>query len=424
MMKPGTQATTVVAKPVEGQARQVPRNCSRGDRVGRRASRSFDGGRLAGVWEPIVRGELAARAWSAIDAIADALAEHDEPAADLAVFWAYLATVRDDQLTHTRAARAMERFTASFAGGYASPALYDGLAGAGWAAAHIASESDELLAAIDAQLVGTLRAWRGPFDLVSGVAGLGVYFLERESEAARIGRGLVVDRLAAYAEQDEQGARWRTAPEWLPADVRTAWPSGRYDCGLAHGVPGVIAVLARIAARVDAPANAVELRDEALRWLSAQRIDDRLPAYVLGEQRTHARIAWCYGDAGIAAALLGVTAMTPTRWIDRPSKDALVRDDGLCHGAAGLAHLANRLFQHTHEDSYRVAALAWLAHFFEYQRVGEGVGGFGHEPDGVHKATILCGSTGVGLVLLALVSELEPSWDRALLCEPFVTTKP
>src|SRR3954452_6230771 len=53
----------------------------------------------------------------------------------------------------------------------------------------------------------------------------------------------VVDRLAERAERTPGGCTWFTPPELLPQWQRELCPKGYYNLGLAHGVPGVIAVL-------------------------------------------------------------------------------------------------------------------------------------------------------------------------------------
>src|SRR5579863_6744283 len=92
------------------------------------------------VWEPISTGEQADRVWRVLAEIEDALADCGAPAGDLAVFWTYIASVRDDDASAARAAAASARFVAEVERGYARPALFEGLAGAGWAAAHVASD--------------------------------------------------------------------------------------------------------------------------------------------------------------------------------------------------------------------------------------------------------------------------------------------
>ncbi len=107
----------------------------------------------------------------------------------------------------------------------------------------------------------------------------------------------------------------------------------------------------------------------------------------------------------------------------RPESTALIRDAGLCHGAAGLGHLFNRLYQSTGEERFAGAARFWFERTLRFQQRGEGVAGFqawevnpetkvpGWRPE----AGFLEGATGIGLALLGAISGVEPAWDRVLL---------
>jgi len=188
-------------------------------------------------------------------------------------------------------------------------------------------DAEDPLAEIDAALLRYLdhSPWTADFDLIRGLAGFGVYALERLPRPSAIAcLTKIVDRLAETAEHGPQGTTWHTAPELLPDWQRKIFPGGYYNLGVAHGVPAVVAMLGATAAaagRVGAagdPAAAAlagrarSLAEGALRWLLAQQLPpgeaSRFGSTFSPEtppQRS--RLAWCYGDPGIAAALL-VTA--------------------------------------------------------------------------------------------------------------------
>ena len=99
-----------------------------------------------------------------------------------------------------------------------------------------------------------------------------------------------------------------------------------------------------------------------------------------------------------------------------------VTDAGLCHGAAGLGHLFNRLYQATDDETLAEAARFWFRYTLELRRPGEGVAGFpswrSNRDGGMSwqaDAGFLTGASGVALALLGAVTTLEPSWDRVLL---------
>ena len=418
------------------------------------------------AWEPVLDGRLADEAWAAVRAIADHL-DDAEPAhrvpVDAALFWAYAAGALDDDASQARFAEATDRLFDHIERGFRSLALHGGLAGAGWVLTHI-SDTDEDLAAglreIDAGLIAHLEEvpWRDNYDLIGGLVGLGVYFLERQrgtdaNSQPGITRGLalVVEQLAALAQPAAGGVTWHTAPEIIPWH-RDRWPTGYYNLGVAHGVPGAIALLGAVAA-LPAPelaavaARARELCEAATRWLRTQRlspdpvgrfssmIDSASPGAAAGPPE-RARTAWCYGDPGIAATLWAAAAhlgADAAEWRElarevaaRPFELCRVADPNFCHGAAGLAHLCNRFYQASGEPEFRDAAHRWYERALAMRRPGEGIAGFTTQRSPITEGgslvlrasqELLDGATGVGLVLLAGLRDEEPGWDRLVLCD-------
>lgn len=268
-------------------------------------------------WEPILDGALADEARASIDDVARALAERVPLygcETDVAVFWAYLAGALD----HDWVAASYERACSALCdtlSAHRSLALHGGLAGAGWALAHISDDgsADQLLADVDDALLHALAVerWTLDYDLIGGLVGYGVYFVERliSSEAPTALHGLrrVVDHLLAISEDTGEGIAWYTDPALLPTWQRETFPDGYFNCGLAHGVPGVIALLGRVAA-LECEQRAHRLCLDAMRWMRAQMLRDdakgRYPEARRREERSDrpARTAWCYGDPGVAIA--------------------------------------------------------------------------------------------------------------------------
>src|SRR5262249_36346357 len=129
-----------------------------------------------------------------------------------------------------------------------------------------------------------------------------------------------------------------------------------------------------------------------------------------------ARLAWCYGDPGVAIALLSAAgSVAEPAWeheaiaIGRRAAQRLpeksgVRDTGLCHGAAGLGHLFNRLFQATGEPQFGDAAQYWFKQTLAMRRPGHGIAGYqawgpgeGGDLTWVTEPGLLTGATGIAL---------------------------
>src|SRR5262249_41487720 len=140
------------------------------------------------------------------------------------------------------------------------------------------------------------------------------------------------------------------------------------------------------------------------------------------------------GDLSVAAALLvaGRCAGLPAwereglaiarRAAGRPPEESGVRDAGLCHGAAGVGHLFNRMYQATGGPTLGAAARSWFRRTLAMRRPGRGVGGYqafrpdlGADAAWVDDPGILTGAAGIALALLAAITPVEPAWDRSLL---------
>ncbi len=325
-----------------------------------------------------------------------------------------------------------------------SASLYWGFTGIAWVTQHIfASEEmaedldvlDEAVAALvegDADDVG--------FDMMDGLAGLGLYALERlPRPLARRTVERVVGLLEARAQRDAHGVYWRCAVHQLQPSTRRSYPQGFVMPGVAHGVAGAIGFLAAACeAGVVAPARLRPLVTAAVAWLRAQQADEGRFSFELvpGKPVLPARDAWCHGAPGIPAMLWragrafaepgwSAQALTTARaTAAHAPEDTGAGDAGLCHGAAGLAHMFNRLYQASGDELLGASARAWCERTLAMRTPGQGHGGFlAFEPgrDAAHPWQVdpglLLGSAGVALALLAACSDVEPRWDRLLLLD-------
>ena len=140
-----------------------------------------------------------------------------------------------------------------------SPAMFGGLAGlafAAWSLSRGATRYRNLLATLDDALVPQVTAqanglaWPtidgmpfGQFDVISGLAGIGAYLLLRCEQLAALESTLRA--LVVLANDTGSRPRWWT-PSHLLGDEETAalYPHGNLNCGLAHGIPGPLAMMA------------------------------------------------------------------------------------------------------------------------------------------------------------------------------------
>jgi lantibiotic modifying enzyme len=415
-------------------------------------------------WSPILDGEAAVEAEAAVTAVIEAIGDAPLPQAGaglasgeagVALLFDYLDRVRPGAGYGEIAAERLERAIDALASSAHNPSLFSGFTGVSWVVEHLQGGAAEAEDAdgedanedVDAALLLHLRQtpWAYDYDLIGGLVGYGVYALERLPRPSAVAcLELVVERLAELARPRPGGLTWNTPPDQVPEPNRPWYPAGLDNLGVAHGAPGVIAVLARICASGVAAEPARSLLAGAVPWLLAQRLppgESSVFPYAVGPElkARPARTAWCYGDAGIAVALLlAGRAVGEPAWeheglalaravARRPAESCGVADAGLCHGAAGLGHLLNRLYQATGDPELLEAARAWFGRALGYREPGRGVGGFlalTPPPDDFEQlvwneeAGFLAGSAGVALALLAATSGVDPAWDRVLLTSP------
>lgn len=414
---------------------------------------------LAGAgtsWHPLLAKDARVRALNVVDEIAERIdacradmagdVSLSAGAAGLAVFYAQLerAGRGGEQTAGSLLDEAMHGVATQPLG----PSLYAGFTGVAWAVEYAFDALERVedpLGEVDGTLVRALERadWdRAPYDLIYGLVGIGVYALARWPRASSGDMLALVSRhLANRAQRTSDGAYWWTPPELLLGPRRTLSPRGVVDLGVAHGMAGIIPLLAH-AGRLGAGGPvAAELADAAATWLLRHTVSDEVggrtvPAFVGTESDARpARSAWCYGDPGVSATLVlaaaeggcfwaGPAQQLSVRAADRPDRSCGVVDAGFCHGAAGLAHLFNVMYQLTGEPALRSAATTWLDRTLDSVSTalrrdgGLTMGQAPHLP--WNGLGLLEGLAGIALVLLAASTPVPPSWDAMFL----VSTSP
>lgn len=406
-------------------------------------------------WRPILEGSLRTQAEASAREVIAALSQSDIEldgglaggSAGLAMLFAYAGRAWEDAALLDRARSALERSADTLSDQVLGPGLYGGFTGIAWAHSHLESllygESEEDSGAeLDdaAVLLLQQKPWYREYDLVSGLVGFGVFALERlPRPRAAQALELIVERLDETSETTPQGITWHTRPYLLPPHQRVENPDGYHNLGLAHGVPGIVALLAAIVARGLGGAAARRLLDGGFEWLTSQRLpEDRPGCYAVSSESARekpaTRLAWCYGDAGIAAALLAgadqlghgpmraLALEVGRKGARRTAETAGVVDAGVCHGAAGLVHVFNRMYQATDETLFLEAARTWTARTLELRTEGPSIAGyaawellddgkFGWTP----QAGLLTGAAGIAAAFLAATSPVASDWDRFLM---------
>lgn len=281
------------------------------------------------------------------------------------------------------------------------------------------------------------------FDHISGLTGLAALLASPDAKPVA-DYDTLCEALTALIEivlapGDPRG--WFTPPQLVQGEwMKNTFPRGNYNCGLAHGVTGILAVLSlswRDGARLPGQDDAIRV---ASNWLLAQRLRDpwgvNWPLAVDVEQPDPAvqpapsHAAWCYGAPGVARALwLAGVAMSEETYrlaaveaihavLARPVSARRIASPCCCHGTAGLlqvllAFAADGVVNITDNAPAAVLAEVVNAYGADYP-----VGFRTWEQDGwVDQPALLDGAAGVPVVLLEATGRRLPLWRRLLLLD-------
>ncbi len=336
-----------------------------------------------------------------------------------------------------------------------SPGLFGGLSGLAFATASLSRDGtryqrllcnlDEALAPEATASGERLRSDRGPgpvseFDVIAGASGVGAYLLKRDVHGVL---PEVLSGLVSLAEPQEGPPRWMTPPQLLGDEsLVRSYPRGNLNCGLAHGIPGPLALLAlALPAGSEVPGQYEAVRRLA-EWLVAHRADDEWgvnwPAVVplatpdapeLDPRLEPSRSAWCYGSPGVARALwfagealddaglrdLAVEAMHAV--LRRPLQQRRIESPTFCHGVAGLLQIVLRFAHDTGLTAFSDAAVELVDQLLAAYEPRRPLAYASLEPgrNPVDHAGLLDGAPGVAMALLAAATDSEPTWDRLFL---------
>jgi hypothetical protein len=269
--------------------------------------------------------------------------------------------------------------------------------------------------------------------MMDGLSGICLYVAERMPGPAEEQLfEAIINRLDNLAVNEPPGITWNISRR-AEFEIQTIVPGFRlgnrvYITGAGYGVAGIVGALIAGYARGIANVRACRMVEKAVSWMLAQRQAGGIafpPA--VGVSLPPRPNSWLIGDPGIAMVLFNAG-----RILGRDDWQAMALDIAradarnclrqvapksaqfsLCEGAAGRAHIFNRLFHATRDQLFADVARQYYLQVLDSRCEGHGTGGFRFQE--IDFRGLLTGAAGVGLALLAAVSTDEPDWDRAIL---------
>lgn len=287
---------------------------------------------------------------------------------------------------------------------------------------------DAAHARIDAGRLPTLAE----FDVIRGLTGIGSYLLRRDPDGKPL--RVVLEYLVRLTEpltvNDETLPGWwvDTGPD---GHYNDQFRHGHANSGLAHGIGGPLALLALAAQRGTSVDGQVDAIGRICAWLDRWRVTTptglawpywvNRPQLRAGHRAVSGsqRPGWCYGTAGLARAQQLAALATGDNDRREIAEQAMLHaltnaaqhpetgDPSLCHGHAGLVHIAARTATDANPDSARCLR----AHLPELLRGVVAALRSDEEPE----PALLEGAIGIALVLSNAAAIPRTSWDACLL---------
>ncbi|NOQ26720.1 MAG: hypothetical protein GQ564_15275 [Bacteroidales bacterium] len=396
----------------------------------------------------IKNSDIAIQIDSKIINIAECLNNSQQSAIDIMggkageiLFWAHYSLYKKDEVILNKVTAILSEVFEEIEKGFNYPTFAGGVAGIGWIVEYLVendfinADTNEIIGSLDDFLYPLMLNFirEGNYDYLHGALGIGLYFLKRQTNKSSLKYLLdLVNELDKIAIKDDSGVRWLSE---LDRNKNTKG----FNLSLSHGMSSIIAFLSKLYSAGIAEEKVIKLLNGAVKYLLSQQLNilkhkSNFPNWVCSEEpATHSRLAWCYGDLGIGMALWQAGNNTKNElWKEkaieillhstkrRDLKENSVVDAGLCHGAAGIAHIYNRMYRLTKINAFKESAEYWFNQTLEMAIHKDSISGFKAYRIEKHGGSyedfgFLEGIAGIGLTLISAVSDIEPKWDECLL---------
>lgn len=214
-----------------------------------------------------------------------------------------------------------------------------------------------------------------------------------------------------------------------------------YNLGMAHGMASLVGFLSTCITSKCQEMKASLLLDGLINYymncINPEYLGSMFSFWLYpdknGYQRT--RLAWCYGDLGIASAIYQAGKATSNEKIKNFAlnifdstlsrigrNEDTVEESSFCHGSAGLSVIYNTIYQETHLDKYKKAALYWIDDTIQKSYKGGIYAGYElphinleGEENSSNVLSLINGLSGIGLTLLSSISDDIPTWKKCFM---------
>ena len=270
----------------------------------------------------------------------------------------------------------------------------------------------------------------GNYDYLHGGLGACLYFLERTQSPQ------IEDYLTQIVEQlSTVAVRFRNGDiTWKFDNFGSRGPEepNVYNLGLSHGTASIVAILSLLYEKGHARERCAELISGNLQWM--WRVKNKGTKSVFPNTVTdiptdqESRLAWCYGDLGIANTfLLAGEKLQNDAWKNRAEQtilhsvarrgpDALMNDAAFCHGTIGASYFFHQFSKQIVYPALHEAVDFWFQKTVKFAQLEHSNDVFlsYHRDQYDSNLSLLDGEVSIGMVLLAKLGA-STAWDRLAL---------
>ncbi len=359
------------------------------------------------------------------------------------VYLFYSAMYRDDQEMYNLARTSLENLISvtdeSSTGSFAA-----GVPGLLWTLYHL-ENTDMVPGAgnmIDDEVINHYcklaidQIAEGNFDLMYGGLGMALALLQSEKRTKNQDDYLaeMVSTLYRIAQFNGNTALFYDKKDPEKPNERTV------SFGMAHGLPGIIAVLSKIYKLGIEIDKCKELIEKSINFILSKKQENKFNCLFpqiynigsIGNVNGYGRVAWCYGDIDLVFALLhAYGALNNINY--KEEADFIINyivthnevnsqytfDGSFCHGACGNGHMFNRLYNYTGNQSLAAASQYWFSKVcdrIKYENNALTISvKLNNKPTWSNETNVIMGTAGLGLTLLSAIAEVTPDWDDMFL---------
>jgi len=356
----------------------------------------------------------------------------------LALFMFYYSRFTGDAKYAEVGEQALEKAVEMINNGFTNHTFCSGISGLAWTCEHLEQNGFidrafiSFLDELDPYLLSCMEKdfEANNYDFLHGGLGVSYYFLKKRKQDNMINKVTYLWLKDTAITCNDDCIKWESSLS----------DTGRYgyNISLSHGMSSIVVILSIFFALYP---HVIEFRDmllKTVKFILQQKIPQPttslFPSYSLesDEEPKSSRLSWCYGDLGIAQALIRASKALLNSSIKNSAIKILlhncnrknlienrVMDAGICHGASGISHIFNRSYAYSKMEEFKMASVYWMEKAIAMAHFSNGLAGFkswqGEKYGWNNQYSLLEGPAGIGLSILSHLNPQLMDWDECLL---------